>query len=56
MRRVLADADAEETILVLGIDPDGPEGLDKVQLRRWYQRLGFEEWMEDTSMIRYPNR
>lgn len=43
MKKVLKDADEEGVTLFLSVDPDGT-GLSKLELRRWYFRLGFQRF------------
>lgn len=43
MKEVIKDADETGITLFLSVDPDGT-GLTKVQLQRWYFRLGFERF------------
>lgn len=58
VRRVLADADAENVTLCLTIEPDGsPDCLTEQQLREWYGRLGFvndESIDSQFAMVRWP--
>jgi GNAT superfamily N-acetyltransferase len=58
LRRVLADADAENVTLYLSIEPDQSLGsLNENQLRGWYKRLGFiidPALKSPTAMIRRP--
>lgn len=56
LKLVTDEADAEEVILYLSIEPDGT-GLDEDQLRSWYSRNGFENMdpeLTETGMIRQP--
>lgn len=43
MKEVIKDADEAGITLFLSVDPDGT-GLTKIQLQRWYFRLGFERF------------
>lgn len=52
---VLAEADAEGTLLILSVQPDGT-GLDEDTLRAFYGRRGFRlaPLLEDAVMYRWP--
>lgn len=41
LRQVIEDAEAEGAALHLGVSPDDSDGLDSIQLTRWYERYGF---------------
>ena len=53
--QVLADADRQNVVLMLSIQPD-PGGLPYSALHLWYKRCGFIYCSEydDPTMIRYP--
>jgi N-acetylglutamate synthase-like GNAT family acetyltransferase len=42
MKKILNDADSEIETLYLVVVPSGP--MNEIQLRTWYQKLGFEEY------------
>jgi ribosomal protein S18 acetylase RimI-like enzyme len=55
--QVLADADRDNKILLLSVQPDsGMKALTYDQLVSWYRRRGFHYCgaHEDPTMIRYP--
>lgn len=50
LRAIIADADLEDVVLVLGVLPSGP--LDGQTLEAWYRRYGFKGPDERGIMIR----
>lgn len=48
MGEVLADADTEQTVLYLYVNPYG--NLDWDALTSWYHRLGFEPYLTEAEM------
>lgn len=59
MRKVLEDADAETSTLLLAIEPDGSQGsLSAEQLIEFYTMLGFRPYPgpQANLYVRYPER
>lgn len=53
LKELLADADREQVILMLSVDPD-PD-VDRERLVAWYERVGFKFVHDgDPSMKRFP--
>lgn len=50
---LLADADAENMVLMLNVGVGARSGLQHWQLREWYERLGFD-FFGGTRMVREP--